>query len=755
MSIQNLRVKADSTDPYNDDLVSITINDQKITIVNPWTTEYNMELPASTADDFLSVVAEPANKKAIISIEGNRVVNKTALVKITVTSENRTSTEDYYVNVQIKEVSLSGNFKDIKSGEYHSIALKTDGTLYSFGENNFGQLGDGSRTNRLTPVQVKNLSNVIDFDTSSSHSIAATSDGSVWVWGLNDNGQLYNKSKSDILTPMKVTGISNIVKVRAGNRFSLALDKYGAVWFLGYNAKGQYDDEVDTSNLKPTIISGLSDVSVKDISVGDFHCMVLTTTGRIYTWGANDYGQLGDGTKNTIYNPVLIPNSEDDEFVNANIKYINANGNTSSCIKNDGTAYFWGKSDFDEESVTLTPKLIEDMGNASAIDANSNHIAVLKNDGKVQTMGNNSYGQLADGSYEDRTYFSSIYNVGTINRISTAQYNTFLVGQDGYIYGSGRNHFGQLGINQTGEYFRSLQKLQGFNSNDNVSSVYANYDSGEVSKGTRIRLNNDTLYSRIYYTLDGTDPTSSSMLYTDPIVINEYTVLKAIAIKDGRYSAVTTYEYLISTVAKTEMNINIPSKACKMGETIEIPITFSNVPSAGVATVKFAIKYNPQVLSLQSINYGELIEDSRDFSYSTSQDTIILDFIDSSKSTRNITQNGVFATLKFYVRYNIPSGRYSLSQGYILGEGAFFKDSRPINLYYNNGYVDVNADTVLYGDVDNDGKVTALDLQYIQRYLSSKITEFPYYDGFKAADADKDGSITSNDLELIKKIILK
>lgn len=766
-TFQNLIVKADSVDSSNSDLISITINGQKLNITYPWIINYSIDLPSNTSGDYLVVETEVYNKNSTVSIEGNRIVNNSALVKITVTAENRISTRTYYINVELKDAEENGGFTSIRTSDFHTLALKNDGTLYGFGANNFGQLGDDTKTFRTSPAQVDKLTGVIDFDASNSHSITVTSDGNVWVWGLNDFGQLNSNSNKDILVPYRVESLHDIVKVRAGNRFSLALDKYGRVWFWGYNSKEQFEENIYLS--KPAVVEGFLGAKVVDIAAGDYHCLALSDDGKIYSWGANDFGQLGDGTQYNKHYPIVIEGLK-------KVNFISANGNTSSCVTEYGEAYYWGevifhKEEMDESIAVLKPEPIKesneeinDESNESSnqkitevqsIEVNNNHIVYIKKDGSVYSMGINKYGQLGNGTTYNRSSFSQIYGLSCINNVAISQNSTFFIDENGYIYASGRNNLGQLGLNQVGGNYSAPRKLQDVSSS-NVSNVYSNYESGEVDKGIVIRLGTDTLNAKIYYTLDGNDPTDKSILFGVPIVINEYTKIKAIALKDGKYSGISTFEYLISNKSRTEMNITIGNKEGKIGDYIEIPIKFSNIPSLGISNLKFAVKFNPEILSFQSAAYGEIINNNSDFGYKRqANDTILFDFYDNSRTNRNITKSGTFATMKFYIKSNSSIGRYSIAQIYNGVEGVFSKGNRRVNVYYNAGYVDVvNPNSITLGDVDGDRKVTALDLQYIQRYVFEKIRYFPHYKGMEAADADEDGDVDSNDVELVKKIIL-
>lgn len=728
----------------NTDLVSITVNGQRISIVYPWLTNYDLVLPSNTSSEILNVIGEPYDLNSIVSVEGNRLADKSALVKIIVTAENKITKRTYYVNVTLKEPSLSGSFIDIKTADFHSLALRSDGTLYGLGDNDFGQLGDGTRETRSKLVQVKGIANVVDFDTSNSHSAAVTSDGSVWVWGLNDYGQLSTEDKPDILTPIKVEGLRNIAKVRTGNRYNIALDNSGLVWFWGYNSKGQLEDMDETGVKGPELIRHLSGMEIVDIDTGDFHSLALSKEGKVYSWGANDYGQLGDGTLNNRYSPIKI-----NEL--SGVKYINAKGNTSSSVTKEDNAFVWGESSYPDSRSIMLPEEVLDINDKYIIEANNNNIVQLDMDGRVYTYGSNVYGQLGNGSYSSRDYFLSVNGTGKVRKISTSPYNIFVVGEDGNIYAAGRNEFGQLGASATGQSISTFQKITELGETQ-LERVFADRNSGEVPINATIKLAASTLGSKIYYTLDGSDPDEKSTLYVAPIPVTKYTIIKAIAAKSGKYSAVSTFEYMVSSPF-ADLNVSIGERSATSGNVVEVPIKFDNIPQSGIASLKFAVQFNPQVLSLSDVIPGEVVEEKEDFSYSKAEDgKVIISFLGSTKNSNNIIKSGTFAVLKLYLRSGNSSGKYSITQTYTTDEGFYSRYNKKYNVNYNEGYIDTN---ILYGDVDGDQKVTSLDLQYVQRYVLNKLYYFPGNRGREAADMDKNGTIDSQDVELIRSRIFK
>ncbi|MDP3000959.1 MAG: hypothetical protein Q8N47_25985 [Bryobacterales bacterium] len=191
----------------------------------------------------------------------------------------------------------------IAGGGGYSLALKSDGTVWAWGDNTFGELGDGSTMNRLTPVPVSGLTGVVAI-AAANHSLALKSDGTVWAWGYNDRGQLGDRTTTDRSTPVPVSGLTGVVGIAAAYSNSLALKSDGTVAAWGYNGYGSLGDDSNTNRLTPVPVSGLTGVAA--IAGGDNYGLALKSDGTAWAWGANYYGQLGDGTTTQRLTPVLV-----------------------------------------------------------------------------------------------------------------------------------------------------------------------------------------------------------------------------------------------------------------------------------------------------------------------------------------------------------------------------------------------------------------------------------------------------------------
>jgi alpha-tubulin suppressor-like RCC1 family protein len=201
---------------------------------------------------------------------------------------------------------------------YHSLALLNDGTVMSWGLNTNGQLGDNSTTQRLIPVAVSDINNVIAISAGINHSLALLSDGTIKSWGLNSSGQLGNNSTIQSIIPVTVLGITNAIAISAGGDFSLALLSNGTVMAWGKNDLGQLGIGNNVNQLEPTLISNLSNII--GLSAGSAHTLALVNDGTLRSWGYNNRGQLGNNTTTTSNIPITVLNSSTTSDILTNIK---------------------------------------------------------------------------------------------------------------------------------------------------------------------------------------------------------------------------------------------------------------------------------------------------------------------------------------------------------------------------------------------------------------------------------------------------
>jgi alpha-tubulin suppressor-like RCC1 family protein len=193
----------------------------------------------------------------------------------------------------------------VAGGAAHSVALKQDGTVWSWGANADGQLGDGSTNSSSVPVQAAGLSGVIAVAAGHYHTLALKADGTVWAWGRNLYGQLGDGTLQSRSLPQQVPGVGEVSALAAGFYHSLALMPDGSVWAWGYNNFGQLGDGSNSQKNLPVPVAGLAGVS--SLSGGYYGSMALKADGSVWTWGYNRFGQLGDGSTVSRNLPVPVP----------------------------------------------------------------------------------------------------------------------------------------------------------------------------------------------------------------------------------------------------------------------------------------------------------------------------------------------------------------------------------------------------------------------------------------------------------------
>jgi alpha-tubulin suppressor-like RCC1 family protein len=207
--------------------------------------------------------------------------------------KGRTTTFSTSSSTPVQVVNLSGVVA-LAAGEYYSLAVKSDGTVWAWGDNDLGQLGDGTTEPRITPVQVVNLTGVVAVAAGSLHSLALKSDGTVWAWGSNYSGQLGDGTTTDRSTPGPVGNLTGVVALAAGHHHNLAVKSGGTVWAWGDNYYGQLGDGTTTIRSTPGPVENLAGV-VAVASDGE-HSLALKSDGTVRAWGWNIWGALGDGT---------------------------------------------------------------------------------------------------------------------------------------------------------------------------------------------------------------------------------------------------------------------------------------------------------------------------------------------------------------------------------------------------------------------------------------------------------------------------
>lgn len=314
-------------------------------------------------------------------------------------------------------------------GIYESIVLKSDGTVWKWGSSD------------TAPVQLPNLNSIVQISESYSHLLALKSDGTVWGWGQNRSGQLGDGTGTARTVPIQIPNMNNVVAVSAGGSHSLVLKSDGTVWAFGSNYYGQIGNgESRKDQYTPVQVPNLT--SVKAISAASYHSMALQNDGTVWTWGANFYGELGDGT--IVDNP--LPRK-----VNSlsNVSTIESRYDHNMAIKNDGTVWAWGSNTKgqlgDGTKVNRILPVQLNIDSVRALSTGTYHTVALKNDGTIMSWGYNYYGAVGDGTRVDKLVPTKIENFSGVTSVSSGSDYSTSVNTGGSVWAWGNNSHNVFG----------------------------------------------------------------------------------------------------------------------------------------------------------------------------------------------------------------------------------------------------------------------------------------------------------------------
>ncbi len=334
------------------------------------------------------------------------------------------------------------NWASVSAGYSHTLAIKTDGTLWAWGNNDYGQLGDGTNISRINPVQIGTATNWASVSAQRYHTLARKTDGTLWAWGRNTYGQLGIGSTINKNSPIQIGTSSNWVSITAGGNHSFGIKANGTLWAWGFNGYGQLGIGNATNQNSPVQIG--TDTNWANIAAGVNHSFARKTDGTLWAWGYNVYGQLGIG--NTINQNIPIQIDSDTNWAN-----IAAGGAHNLACKTDGTLWAWG-GNYDGQlgdgtNINRnTPVQIDTNSDHQNIAVGFEHSLAQKTDGTLWAWGYNIYGQLGTGNTVSQNTPTQIGTDTNWTNIAVGGAHSLARKTNGTLWAWGQNHDGQLGI---------------------------------------------------------------------------------------------------------------------------------------------------------------------------------------------------------------------------------------------------------------------------------------------------------------------
>ncbi len=398
-----------------------------------------------------------SNNKVWIGFDGTGLQNFTDCT--TYTSSNSGLSDNFITAIQFQTantiwvgtlegglVKMTHNtagqcFQKISSGDFHNVAIKSDGTLWAWGVNNYGQLGNGNTTDRIVPTQIGTATNWQSISAARNSTYAIKTDGSLWVWGYNDFGQLGDGTLINRNVPTRIGTANNWRSIEAGGNHTLALKTDGTLWAWGYNGIGQLGDGTTIDKIVPTLIGTAT--NWQSIATGELHSLALKSNGSLWAWGFNSSGQLGIGTSsNGSSVPIQVGNE-------TNWEQIAAGGDFSIGKKTNGILCTWGINYFGQlgDGTTidkLEPTAVFDQ--IQSIAAGNYHTLVTTTNGSLYAWGRNGDGQLGDGTQIERHSPTPIGTATNWQVATGGNQHSMAIKSDGSISVFGYNGNGQLGI---------------------------------------------------------------------------------------------------------------------------------------------------------------------------------------------------------------------------------------------------------------------------------------------------------------------
>ncbi|MGA3008604.1 MAG: glycosyl hydrolase family 28-related protein, partial [Opitutaceae bacterium] len=388
----------------------------------------------------------------------------------------------------------------VSAGFNSCLAVDGHGQVWGWGDNSYGQLGDGTAAFHLAPDQIFGPTGVVAVSTGDAglFSVALDNQGNVWAWGYNGGFELGDGSMTNKLAPEKISGLTNVIAIAASDHHSLALKSDGTVWIFGTI---NYQDGSSAAWPTPTQVVGLT--AIKAISVGDDFSLALDNQGNVWAWGYNGDGELGDPTLVDHTTPWQVSSL-------SNVVAISTRSFNSLALKNDGTIWEWGIQYWPSETFNPTsPTQVQSgLTGAKALASGETGNLVLKNDGTVWAWGANDSGQLGDGTTTDQSEAVKVGNLEGETATAIVEGNGYNleVTAEGTVKGWGARGLFDLSLPVPAEAAIRLIPWADDSTQNGMSDAWEIKYFGSVSHNGLGDTNSDGLTDIEEY-VEGADPT--------------------------------------------------------------------------------------------------------------------------------------------------------------------------------------------------------------------------------------------------------
>lgn len=522
-------------------------------------------------------------------------------------------------NAPISSISLGAN---------HSCILFTDGQISCWGDNEYGQLGDGTKINKNSPAIVSGITNAKNISLGQDHSCALLEDSTIKCWGKNTNGQLGNDTIIDSAFPVIVSEISNVKSISLGANHSCALLSNEKISCWGANKFGQLGDGTTIDRKKPTPVLKVEDI--KSISLGFYHsCALSKTEEDIFCWGLNGTGQLGlekdernnviidDAETNILKTPVEI--SYDLVF-----QKISLGGRHTCVLATDGNAYCWGHGSsyelgFPVHIFTHRYGKVAYISYIKDIALGYNHSCALLEDKTVKCWGSNLNGKLGTTVPVHSFVESIVSNLTSVKGLSLGFNHSCALLEDDTVKCWGDNSFGQLGNGTiTSSYIpvsvidilKTETENQTLPITDSENSVIA---QNPVNPQEDVSEINDFTSETGVNIIGDTRDTQKTIALKDTDFIYELNSQEYIACKEGKLSELLNLE----NTSENENDFYLDNRG-------EIPLSLDNTNTKIVLTTQYDIyKVCVNIKSLNASQNNHDIAINQNFLFKKSEDAIL------------------------------------------------------------------------------------------------------------------------------------